>query len=1044
MDWKHWLNRAVEEVAKGHPQFHLISTDDGRVPEIDSEIGERHPIIFRVNIQEEYFQPYYPFLSWAKSLLSEDINPELFLEEAKIYYFQRPIFQNYLWGTKLEREEILPYEERWEEDQFHQSLWNLLIHLLNGRVGIFVIENAQELGRSTLKALLNWRKKNLNGRVILILVQRQNHEPAEREHVSFWEDFVETWGVWKQLSQATVTSSGQKKIRRYSLRDLQASVTHLGHLLDFFCLEEADELANRLYIFYQRHPRSFPEELLSKLLEYLGWCNYFQDRILQSLSVWAHQLSLVSNRQWMERSRLTRYLAQCFLKLREDQKASALAYRALELAQQSQNQVSIFYAMHVVLWSELNFPTMSPEQWKKEFRRFLEMGQELDRVNALAFWLVNPYLMDSVEQVSEATYYQQWGIELCEKYQNYFLLSYGFLNIGYFWSIKGEYEKVLESYQKSEELKIRIGRHEELPQVYNSRGYFLMNIGNYIEAQENFSKALSGLYHYRSIVEIGLTLFNLAINAFRAEHWERAERDFQRLYTFLRNLDLQRIIFHGKREVLIYLGLCQIQQNKLTKAFETWLKLAHEPPNDANWDEQLSFLIFKAHIQYYETGKESLLTVFQEAENYLLKHKVDLRFLVPWFYLYFGQLFDKAGLESQAVQYWKKGYMESFQLPNVKIRQRLQDRLNGIREDGEPIPLPDPTRETVEWIIDTAREFKYVREVQKNKATIDILMNFQELLSALASNEEIIYDTMRVIERGFLFDGLSLFEVITGNQRIIYQSPSLDEETMEVIKQILPTFKNQGGLLLIPDIDQDPWNFKDIHPHFGLIFVSGDFLGEYQLYFAARFALQFHYSPHEERVLQLMISQLANLIGRRRREKNLFDENLLLRKLVYKDSLTGILNRRGILEKIQEEVSRLLRYKKGTCSLLVMEILNIHAINHDLGYVGGDGILKSIATYLDRMVRTVDIVGRIGGSLFCLILPETGKEGSKRLIERINQRLEDFVIDVNVHENKIKLELCFGGAEWRQVDEDLLERANNALKYAKQNGLTYFFHGEDV
>lgn len=1046
-EWKAWLDRAIDEVGNGHPQFHLVSTDDGHFPEIETEIGARHPVLFRVNLQHEKFFPYYPFMDWVKNLLPADADPSILLEEAGVYFFQRPIFQNYLWGTREEREEILPYEERWEEDQFQLSIWKLLVHLLDGRIGCLIIENAQDLGPSTLKAILRWRQKQLTGRILLLLAQNQEAHPSDSAHADSWEDFVDALGTWKQTTPARKKTTQVKRLRRYSLRDLEAALLDLERLLDFFCLDEADELATRLYTFYQKHPRSFPEDQLIRLLELYGWCQYRSGRTLQALNIWAHQLSLIPNRLWAERSKATRRLAKCFLVLREDQKASAMSFRALDLAKQSQDQVAVFYAMHVVLWSEQNYPTMDPVHWKREFRKFLELGQELDKVNALAFWLVNPYLMDSVEQISEATYYQQWGIELCEKYQNYFLLSYGYLNIGYFWSIKGEYEKVLESYQKSEELKHRIGRMEELPQVYNSRGYFLMNIGNYEEAQLNFTKALSGLYHYRSTLEIGLTLFNLAINSFRAELWERSERDFQRLYNFMRNLGIQGLIFHGKREVMIYLGLCQVHQNNIARALESWLKINQEPPNTANWEEHLLLLVLKANIYYYEQGHESLSLVYQEAENHLLKHKIDLRFLVPWFYYYFGQLFLKAGMNEQAVQCWKKGYMESFQLPNVTIRQRLQDRLNGIYDDPPPLSMPDPTRETVDWIIDTAREYKRIREVQKNKATVDILMNFQELLTSLTGEEDLIHDAMRVIERGFLFDGIVLFEVVTGNQKLVFQSPSIDEETMEVIKQVLPGFRNQGNFLLIPDVSIEPWNYKDVHPAFGLFLIGSDFIGEYQLYFCARFALQFKYSPHEEKVLQLMIGQLTNLIGRRRRERFLFEENLLLKKLVYKDALTGIYNRRGILEKVHEEISRLSRYDKGNCTLLVMEIANMDQINLGVGFAGGDNLLRAMASFLDRMVRAVDVVGRLGGSLFCLLLPETNISGAKRLIQRITERFHDFLKENLATEelvlNEKHLQLCFGGAEWRHIEEDLLERASLALKFARQHHLSCFFHGAD-
>ncbi len=1044
-DWNLWLGRSLVEISSGRPQFHLFSTYNGSILPIPPDIDGKQPIILNFKSNREVFEPYAPFLGWIRELIPLDISPEALLEEAGVYHFQRPVFIRYFWGIEIEREEVLPYEEKWERDQFQLSVWNLFSRVLDGRFAVCVFENAQELPFSTLSAIISWKERDIRGRVLLLFAQEKDVEPPHGPRADLWSRFSDTMGSWKQYGIQEGVSKTAGRSKRYSMRDLDLSLKHLHFLQDFFCLEEAEELANRLYGFYLRHTRGFQANILLLLLNSLGNLYYSMGKPLQAVHFYAHILTLLPTVEFSERSRVTRLIAQCFLILREDQKANALSLRSFELAQQSCDLKTIFYSLHVRLWAEQHLQTLSPDEWKKDFRKYLELGQELDLSNSLAFWLVNPYLMDSVEQISEATYYQQWGIELCEKYKNFFLLSYGYLNIGYYWSIKGEYEKVLDSYQKSEDLKNRIHRLEELPQVFNSRGYFLMSIGDYEKAQDNFLKALSGLYRYRSSVEIGLTLFNLAMNAFNAEIWERAEQDFSRVLSFMRGLDISSLIYHGRREVLIYLGLCQVNVGHLTRLLETWMKVSQETANTANWEEQLLYSLLRAHVVYHEGGIEMIPQLYKEAEAFLNLHKTDLRFRVPWFYFYYGRILDSAGYKTLAESTWKQGYLESFQLPNSPIRAKLQSALNPAKGEEFPPYLLSEPGETVEWIVDLARQYKQQREVQKNKASLDVLLSFQELLAGLGSSDEILQDTARLIERGFLFDGIVLFENIAGYPKTLWKSLSLEEEGVELFRRLSPDFRSQGSQFVVHDLSLPPWDIKELHPSFGVVSVGADFFGEFSIQLIARFALNFTYSVHELRILQLMVTQLATTLGRKRREQHLFDENLILRKAAHKDVLTGLFNRRGITEKIHEEVSRLMRYEKGTCTILLVEILNIEEVNKEGGFHSGDAVLKTGALMLNRIVRAVDSVGRLGGSIFCLMLPETSDEGSINLVNRIQEKFievyKQAVASGALVEStlpQVPLSLCFGVAEWRGLEENLLDRASAALKSASKMDVKFY------
>lgn len=107
-----------------------------------------------------------------------------------------------------------------------------------------------------------------------------------------------------------------------------------------------------------------------------------------------------------------------------------------------------------------------------------------------------------------------------------------------------------------------------------------------------------------------------------------------------------------------------------------------------------------------------------------------------------------------------------------------------------------------------------------------------------------------------------------------------------------------------------------------------------------------------------------------------------------KDELTGLYNRRYLFERGGEEIDQLKNEWSKALSLMVIDIDGMKDINDKYGHVAGDQVIKSFSDQFDKIIRSTDIVGRIGGDEFVLILPDTDKERAKliagRVIERVN------------------------------------------------------------
>lgn len=148
------------------------------------------------------------------------------------------------------------------------------------------------------------------------------------------------------------------------------------------------------------------------------------------------------------------------------------------------------------------------------------------------------------------------------------------------------------------------------------------------------------------------------------------------------------------------------------------------------------------------------------------------------------------------------------------------------------------------------------------------------------------------------------------------------------------------------------------------------------------------------------------------------------------DSLTGLLNRWSVLEILGKEVSRSQRHKRPF-ALLKLDLGHFKDINDKHGHLVGDEVLRLVVDRMLSTLRADDVLGRLGGEEFLLILPECGKESALVVAERVLAVVLRPVTGVPM------VSVSIGLAVWTPMDmnaEVLLERSDRALYMAKSRG----------
>jgi len=151
--------------------------------------------------------------------------------------------------------------------------------------------------------------------------------------------------------------------------------------------------------------------------------------------------------------------------------------------------------------------------------------------------------------------------------------------------------------------------------------------------------------------------------------------------------------------------------------------------------------------------------------------------------------------------------------------------------------------------------------------------------------------------------------------------------------------------------------------------------------------------------------------------------------------LTGIANRRHMMERLEREIDRAARYHTSL-SVILQDLDKFKSFNDTYGHVKGDELLKAFAAMLKREIRAADLAGRYGGEEFCVVLPNTSIKGAAVIVARLRKAMEELTIPLGEGRPPSGRTVSIGVAEFTAGDtvETLLSAADAALYRAKEGG----------
>jgi diguanylate cyclase (GGDEF)-like protein len=181
-------------------------------------------------------------------------------------------------------------------------------------------------------------------------------------------------------------------------------------------------------------------------------------------------------------------------------------------------------------------------------------------------------------------------------------------------------------------------------------------------------------------------------------------------------------------------------------------------------------------------------------------------------------------------------------------------------------------------------------------------------------------------------------------------------------------------------------------------------------------------------ILHTLMSHIRQTIGRLHRQAEQMTE------LAHTDPLTSLANRRFFMDQLEREFARARRHHRPL-SLIYLDLDGFKAINDRFGHLFGDDVLRGVSLSMQSILRSADLLARIGGDEFAVLLPETIQPGAVNVATKLRKALAAYVHQFGAA--LPSLTFCAGVAQLRESDttiDDILGRADEAQYMAKTTG----------
>ena len=945
-----------------------------------------------------------------------------FLSECGVYVPHREVLESYYRDGRCSRKEMVLLDEvAYEQKRMTEALTNMLRKTAEYCPMVVVLNRFQLASISTMelvRELLNHPSANIG------IVLGVNDKPRQEEKLlKCWDDILEILEDKGKIyhignSDRERAKSGETRTERTrDFESLYRKINNTAALLDY----------DQAFLFFRGIIRGtrFEEENISDEEKLQLYPLYARISILRGDFATALEIIHVLKKLKIagQEDRITcvseYYLAMCRMYQGKLGRSYSLARNAKKAADRAgwgemaleaellavQTQMSGWYNFFFCLQDIDISPELLHRLEKEGYDNFLA------HIYVYAYDNDPKIVAKSCRQETELIYFNR-GVALAQKIGNEHLVYNAYQKNIMIADTYGYYQAAV--YYLLQSYKFVTDKHSlECGRIYSALGYNFSALGRHRIAENYYHQAIHLFLERKLPEDIAEVYYNMSLGSIMKKDFAKAESRLQLCIRTVAKLRLNSLRVCNLTKLYGLMALvCILQKDRFgcQRYLDDCGQLLHNAGNEgreiegnhdyARLDDEQFLYWFSSALLYQENADlKQAYTASQKAETFLEKAKSNQFYAYGIFYEKRMELLRQmnhmeqfAGAQNMLVQYAKR--REDIW---KDIAKQVSDQMHlwetpDIYEDEKQIEV-------------LLKQEEMTRELRNSRRRMEFLYAWQKLIDVNDMDiENMVSNAMYTFLNQFGNDCALYIRYHGECTSVLYNDTSVEvtQEMLNGLKQAMHEYP-QG--FAVSKISGNFQRHLDIISYFGeekvcsfaaVPFIKSGRLESVMITYVLMkenwHASMESYMINEDdlAIYQLLFRELGFSVNRIEAYEKIYEMNQKLSHVASTDMLTGLYNRTGLYNSLEDMMEKMKWYKKQfSIGLMFIDLDNFKYYNDTYGHNVGDIILISMANVFREIIGTRGIVSRYGGDEFLIVLEENRKEEMEKIACDIYRKLEE-------------------------------------------------------
>lgn len=1017
---------------KHYNRFDILPEDIGKIQEQYPEIY----VFYHSFYENDMPDAYEPFLTLIKELYkqnSKGMTVKEFLEECGVYSQQRELIQSYMeTGICQRQEEVILSEVSYEQERMVDSLIKVMLYCSRRRPFLLVLNGFHLAGSSTVTLMKHLFEYDENENFCALLAYNSLHTvPAYMATV--WDEYTELLEengcvINGEMMMNQGAAEEEAAVFHFEANHISQYLKQLHNMYETLDLEQAKYYLQILYRKIEMENLYLKETDKFQVLELYARVSILADDIPNALMVCENLQSV----KWQHEQQEGEYLYYYLLGMTQMysgnlKEAISCAKKCSESAESMKNDFYGFKAQLLEVmarmsgWHNILFCANDVEIEPE----FLKKAEEYKYWNHLAYTYIYAYdnskeLFQGTTGIEERLVHYRKGLELAKKIDNQYLLVEAYRKNIMIASVHGLFEISDYYYYKWKDL-VKESDPFAMANIYNGLGYNSCAMEKYEKANECYNKALKLFYDLERVDYMGETFYNMALNCLLAEDFESAYTYLKLCLKIVQKKKLNDLRVCNISKLFGLLALCSFRLNMIYNA-KVYLKsnkqfLSHilEKDQEAiknNIDPSFTLCDDDIFLSFYVEGLidteeelyEEALKYYEAADIYAERSKGFQFFSYIQFHVAKANLYNKMEKPEQAREELELALDYAKKHKNVQKAIQLQNILEGKNNITNRYDLK-LQKLTIEEITQVIKQAGIVRDYQDMKRQMDFLTIWQKIIAIDGKERaELVENALSVFSINANLDGIIFIKYYNGKPQILYENTPipLSDKMLPILEKYFT--RHRSGFVT----SKLQANYNEYHRVISLFGASKvcsmlctPFYVNEKLdsIFVTYILMKDNWSSPINRYMldesdynmyTLVFQQLLDALAKLENNKKIQKINAKLEHSAITDFLTGLYNRDGFFQNIENMLDICLKEKHGLdMALIYLDLDNFKYYNDTFGHDVGDMVLKEIAAILKKVSRSNGFATRFGGDEFLVVLLSAERESTERIVKQIRKKIQE-------------------------------------------------------